>query len=516
MKSTTGTKVTAAFGLALGFLLILAWFGYSTPRRFIEFTQRRQESVQILEHLALFVSHVKDAETGQRGFLLTGNAAYLEPYDSSKAGIQREQEELARSIAGHAEYEPHFARLQELVRRKLAELQQTIDIRKGDPEHGLAEALKIVDSGSGKQIMDGIRATATQIQDKENAVRDHWIGESDASARRLLVATALVSPVAIVLVAASAWLILRDLAARTRAEDAVRRLNDELEQRVEERTAELVEVNRALTQKNQEVETFVYSVSHDLRSPLVNLQGFSQELSTVGKDLHALLESAGLPEEIRTRGFSLLEGDMAESIRFIQSAVMRLSNIIDALLRLSRAGRVVYQWQFVDLNAAVSRIVEAQAAVIARKAASIEVGDLPPVWGDPTAVEQVFANLIGNALNYLDPQRAGIVKVGSVPAGLAALALAGTHTIFVADNGLGIAKDVQGRVFHAFQRMHPGASPGEGIGLTLVFRTVERHGGRIWFESAAGAGTTFFVALPSRAPFDRNSQNSVTLQEAVA
>jgi signal transduction histidine kinase len=128
----------------------------------------------------------------------------------------------------------------------------------------------------------------------------------------------------------------------------------------------------------------------------------------------------------------------------------------------------------------------------------VTVGDLPPAWGDPQALEQVFANLIDNAVNYLDPQRPGQVEVGSrEEAGDPA---AGLRTYYVKDNGLGIPEAQQDKVFLAFQRLHPDAAPGEGIGLALVRRVVERHGGRIWLESAPGAGSTFFVALPVRPP----------------
>jgi signal transduction histidine kinase len=177
---------------------------------------------------------------------------------------------------------------------------------------------------------------------------------------------------------------------------------------------------------------------------------------------------------------------------------MRLSGIIDALLRLSRAGRVEYQWQSVELNAVVARVVESLRGTIAQRGATINVADLPPVWGDPTAVEQIFANLIANALNYLDPRRPGVITVGSdnsatpdEPKGLLPL-----QTFFVKDNGLGISEAYRSKIFQAFQRLRPDMAKGEGIGLVLVRRMVERHGGRIWLESAEGKGSTFFVNLP--------------------
>ena len=285
-------------------------------------------------------------------------------------------------------------------------------------------------------------------------------------------------------------------AERENASQALRQLNEELEQRVADRTNVLAGTNRQLDQKNEENETFVYSVSHDLRSPLVNLQGFSQELSLVGQDLRDLLSGNTVPETVRTRGLALLNGDMTESIHFIQAGVVRLSSIIDSLLRLSRVGRVEYRLQRVDLNAVVARIVDSMQSTITERGATVRVADLPSVWADPTAAEQIFANLIGNAINYLDPSRPGIVQVGSE----AANPFSGSEqTFFVKDNGLGIAELHRIKLFQAFQRLHPEVAKGEGIGLVIVRRMVERHGGRIRVESSVGVGSTFTVSFPVQA-----------------
>jgi PAS domain S-box-containing protein len=290
--------------------------------------------------------------------------------------------------------------------------------------------------------------------------------------------------------------LTRDLSERKHAEDAIRRLNEDLESRIRERTAELLESNRELSHKNQENETFVYSVSHDLRSPLVNLQGFSQELGMVAQELRALLDDERLAPALRERGLEIIDRDMAEATHFIQTAVKRLSNIIDALLRLSRAGRVEYQWQQVNLNALVRRVVESMHATIMQRRATISIGGLPAVRGDPTALEQLFANLLGNALQYLDANRTGMIEIGSLPATANGTA-DGLQTIFVKDNGLGIPESFLKKIFQAFQRAHPEVAPGEGMGLAIVRRIVERHRGKVWVESTVGEGSTFFVGLPS-------------------
>ncbi len=149
---------------------------------------------------------------------------------------------------------------------------------------------------------------------------------------------------------------------------------------LERRAEELAIVNEQLREKAQENEMFVYSVSHDLRSPLVNLQGFSKELSLIGKDLTRLVEDEKIPPELRGRARMMIETDMAESIGFIQTAVTRLSSIIDALLRLSRAGRVEYRKQAVNVGSVVARVVSALRGTIEERGAMVQVGPLPPPW----------------------------------------------------------------------------------------------------------------------------------------
>jgi signal transduction histidine kinase len=267
---------------------------------------------------------------------------------------------------------------------------------------------------------------------------------------------------------------------------------------IEQRARELVGVNTHLRQQTQDNEMFIYSVSHDLRSPLVNLQGFSKEIMHATRELNAELDALEVPEGGKKKIRALLEDDLHTSLRFIQNAVTRAAGIIDAMLRLSRAGRVEYQPVMVDVNAMTQRIVDAMSGSIRDKGARVEIeSGMPQTWGDPTAIEQVFGNLVGNAVNYLDPARPGRIEIGCL-SGNGAGAGEGLNTYYVRDNGLGIPETHMGKMFTAFQRLHGNVAQGEGIGLALVKRVVERHGGRIWAESAEGHGTSFFVALPAQ------------------
>jgi PAS domain S-box-containing protein len=291
--------------------------------------------------------------------------------------------------------------------------------------------------------------------------------------------------------------VVRDVTDQRALLRRLREWNEQLELHVSERTQELAHAIEELSDRNQEIELFVYSVSHDLRSPLVNLQGFSQELASSCEQLRAICESTDVPTNIRSEATTLIDGDVRESLHFIRNAVQRLSGIIDALLRLSRAGRVEYQWQALDSTAIANSVVDALRGTIQERQAKVHIFPLDVVWGDATAIEQVFANLLANALNYLDPQRPGKIELGTLAPE------DGPHpswkTFYVRDNGVGIPAELQAKVFVAFQRLSPKLAAGEGMGLTLVQRIVERHGGQIWVESATDVGSTFYFTLPTSA-----------------
>jgi signal transduction histidine kinase len=159
---------------------------------------------------------------------------------------------------------------------------------------------------------------------------------------------------------------------------------------------------------------------------------------------------------------------------------------------------VEYRWQLVPVQTVVSNVLDAMRAAINERKAEVIVQPLSDAWGDPVAVEQIFANLIGNAVNYLDPQRPGRIEIG----------MTGPGTYFVRDNGLGIPATGVAKVFVAFQRLHGQVARGEGIGLALVRRIVDRHRGEIWVESTEGVGSTFYVRLPASDPGRASSQET--------
>jgi len=286
--------------------------------------------------------------------------------------------------------------------------------------------------------------------------------------------------------------VLHETHARLKqAEENARVYREQLERHA----GELALVNENLQRQTQDNEMFIYSVSHDLRSPLVNLQGFSKELHHSIKEMRDTIADSNLNDNDKKRIHDMIEEDVEVSLKFIRTAVSRSASIIDSMLRLSRVGRVEYQSQMTDVNDIVGRVIDAMSATIRQREAVVLSEPLPACYGDPTAIEQIFGNLIGNAVNYLDPKRPGTVRIGVLPSDPGQPDF---RTYYVKDNGLGIPADYLGKMFSAFNRLHADVAQGEGVGLALIKRIVMRHGGKIWVESTEGVGTTFYTSLPAK------------------
>jgi PAS domain S-box-containing protein len=251
----------------------------------------------------------------------------------------------------------------------------------------------------------------------------------------------------------------------------------------------LLELAQSLAEKNKELETVVYIASHDLRSPLVNIQGFTKELRRSCGRLRALLEEGNLGEN-KSELETILDRDVVESMEFIQSGVSKIDTLLSGFLRFSRLGRAALRIEPLKMDAMLAQIGRTIEFQLKEAEAILRVDALPDCLGDASQINQVFSNLLDNALKYRSPERPEMIEVsGKIDHG---------HCIYaVKDNGIGIAPQHQAKIFEIFHRLNPSATEGEGLGLTIAQRILERQEGKIWVQSSPGQGSTFFVSLPA-------------------
>ena len=307
--------------------------------------------------------------------------------------------------------------------------------------------------------------------------------------------TGIGSGLVVVLALLSIWLVRRSAGARDEAETRLRDANVNLEATVDERTADLREAN-------DEIQRFAYIVSHDLRSPLVNIMGFTSELEELGKDIFRRIgsltrvpaggppvDAADIPAGSTEAQDVQLSQDFSEALGFIKSSIAKMDRLISAILNLTREGRREFQPDKIDTRDLIETIVSTLAHQAAEAHAEIHVEPLPNIVSDRLALEQIFSNLIDNAIKYLKSGVPGEIRIrGRTKLG---------YAIFeISDNGRGIDPKDHQRIFELFRRAGTQDRPGQGIGLAHVRALVRRLGGTMSVSSELNTGSTFTITLP--------------------
>lgn len=503
--------------LALGLLALAAvvasnvWLVQRTQDLVTEVQQFRRLRAATVD----FRSLLQDAETGQRGYLLTLDESYLAPF---RRAVERLPAETARFRAAAQPDPIARAAVDELVataQSKIAEMQRTVDLADAGK---VDDAIAVVRTDAGKELMDRARALfhdiLTDVEERLIAIN----GQQASSAGALwwvsvggglfVLAVTIAGMITI-------FVYLRQLAL---ARQEVETLNASLEERVRERTFEL---GRA----NEEIQRFAYIVTHDLRAPLVNIMGFTSELEQSVATLQGFVERHAAERAARNTvdagtgqtdsgqndaaeqpipstgeaapDFEAVrlaaQEDLPEALGFIRSSTRKMDGLINAILKLSREGRRVLKPEPVDLPA----LLAAAAAAIQHQVSEAE-GEVTidarvrSIVADRLSLEQIIGNLLDNAVKYRRPDVPLRISIRATPRP------GGLVDIAVADNGRGIDAGDHERVFELFRRSGRQDQPGEGIGLAHV-RTMARNlGGDISLNSTFGEGSVFTLSLPAR------------------
>jgi signal transduction histidine kinase len=428
---------------------------------------------------------ILDAETGQRGYLLTGNPAYLKPYLEARQNSEAQLAGFMSIMNGDPLQKADASKLAPMITNKLAELQQTIDLANANKRD---EALARVKTNLGQALMAQARQIFSVMLQRSEERMDGAVRDEQQSISTLRWVTICASIFIISVVGGSTWVVMLYTRRLILAQKEIGALNQGLEERVRERTAEL---GRA----NEEIQRFAYIVTHDLRAPLVNIMGFTSELEGSLKTIQNAFRpthtgevtDGPAAEEVRA---AVLQ-DLPEAIGFIRTSIRKMDGLINAILKLSREGRRVLTPEALRVDALLQNAAANLQHQVAEADGKVEIeAKVPLVISDRLALEHIFGNLIDNAVKYRAPQRPlkVLIRARESP---------GQRIIIeIEDNGRGIAKADQDRVFELFRRSGDQNLPGEGIGLAHVRTMIRNLGGDITLASELGHGTTIKLNLP--------------------
>lgn len=407
-----------------------------------------------------------DAESGLRGYLLTGQSEYLQPFEYARSKTPTMLNDLLERTKSDPLVNNALYQLAENFTAWMKVANPMIENRtQGKPyrNSALDKNLRLSMDRSRAQFAEAIRLTVTQ--------RDQHSDNADQATHLfIIISVSLSGLIGIALALWSRRQILTLARNYSKALETSRELNFHLEQRVVERTKDLEEANRALAQANSELEAFSYSVSHDLRGPLRGIDGFSQIL---------------VEDELER-----LRPESRKHLDFIREGVRKMGQLIDDLLNLSRISKAELAVTSVNASTVAREVAENLRALNPHRSSRIDIEPNIPMMADPNLLHVVLQNLIGNAWKFSGAK-------DSVDIRIKAIQEPGLSGFEISDRGAGFDMTFKDKLFQPFQRLHSAQEfEGTGVGLALCCRVVLRHGGSITAEGIPGEGAEFRVLFP--------------------
>jgi signal transduction histidine kinase len=470
--------------VVIGFLTLTGiglFAGYIVSRN-LAYTEAVSHTYEVRGAIAETRILTESIETARRGYLLSVDNSFYQTYRKASAAQGAAVERIARLTADNPSQLASIARLRDVARRQSQAQQASIEAvhRFGRDKLSAFELDRAVPlTRETRDILQEMDKREVALLKSRNLARTE-------SVDTLILVLALGGVLLILVGSGSTFLIVHYTRSLTASRDALRALNESLEDQVRARTSDL---QRA----NDEIQRFAYIVSHDLRSPLVNVMGFASELEEAAKPLSRFLEraEAEAPDIVTREARQAIQDDLPESIGFIRTSTRKMDRLINAILQLSRQGRRILTPERLDMTRLFEGVADNLRHRSTELGATIEIAPaMPDVVSDRLALEQIFSNLIENALKYLKPGRPGLIQVSAQRHG--------ARVIYaVTDNGRGVDPRDHDRIFDLFRRAGAQDQPGEGIGLAHVRALAYRLGGTVSCESALDRGATFRVSLPA-------------------
>src|SRR3954469_14753780 len=451
-------------------------------------------TLEVENQISLVQLQLRRAESAQRGYVATLRPDFQTDFERAISELTPALTTLSQLINDNPVQRRLIAEMMPLYDQRIEEFRTTNELARS---RRMSDAAKIVREGIGRDTMNHIDDLAGRMRAEEDRLFAERTTNADRSQTLAASITGIGSGFVVVLAGIAIFLVRRSSQARDTAETQLRDNYLTLETTIDERTADLREAN-------DEIQRFAYIVSHDLRSPLVNIMGFTSELEQLRGDIFKRIASlaraqsavAATADNVTDSAEPVLEGpdkqlseDFTEALSFIKSSIGKMDRLISAILTLTREGRREFQPVRIDTRELMEGIVSTVAHQVLEAQAKIQIDDLPDIVSDRLALEQIFSNLIDNALKYLKTGVPGEITVR-------ARTKLGFAVFEISDNGRGIDPKDHQRIFELFRRAGTQDRPGQGIGLAHVRALVRRLGGTMSVASELHSGTTFTITLP--------------------